>query len=360
MSSTKIPSLKHYFRAYYRGSYEWSYNTLVRFLTHEYQETQPADQEPQFHNKHYQIAPEDLDEFNGMIRHMAAALYSPFNEDNSVMMEYVVDDVSIMIEGRTKPIRVCLKHPELPNTQSFRKTFYIKKSSETNPRLICSFLYKTFSLYLYNMWANDHLLITTEALGTISSQLPKGRMEELLHEPMFLREAIRCNVETRLMLLSDMYPKNFVTRRVMNKDLDARWQIIPIDFDRAFFPEKLSETRLIVPKENPDKNSPEVNLLDLAIVECFPESARKVFIREEEERLANIYLDNYQHINLLFEILKHPMYKSYTFDDLNKQFIDFYGFGTRSPLLGDLLKNSFDYLLYRLSHSCYIPNTYDI
>ncbi len=341
--ANNLPSLKHFFRAHYRGNYDWTYNTISQFLVGEYV-TDP------FQNLHYSIEQKRRAKFDEIIHQMAADLYSPFNEDNSVMREYELEDIAIMKEGRTRPIRVTVRHPDLPDEPAFRKTFYIKRSSETNPRLTCSYLYKIFSLYHYNMWANDHLIITSEAPGTVSSRLPAGRMDELLQETMFLREAIRCNVETSLMLLADMYPKNFVTRRVLNKDMDARWEIVPIDFDRAFYPEDLTKATLIVPEKNNDPKAPERNLLKEAIQEHFSERAMKVIIRNEEERLGTIYLGKYEELNLLFDILKTRKFSSFTFKDLNKQFVELYGFGVTSSYLGDLIKNSFDYLLYRLSH----------
>ena len=119
--------------------------------------------------------------------------------------------------------------------------------------------------------------MTSEAKGTIASRLPKGRLTKLLTNEIFLKEVIRCNVSIRLMMVADMYPKNYINRQVLTKELEATWEIIPIDFDHAFLPQTLKESRLIIPDWDKPL-TPENNLVDDALKEMYSEKAIQVLI----------------------------------------------------------------------------------
>ncbi|MGK0289253.1 MAG: hypothetical protein ACI86H_000687 [bacterium] len=337
----KKPTLKQYFKHYYRGDNSITYDTIAKYLV-------VRDKDDKHYDKHYNIAPEHLDEFNEIIRNLAAYLYSPFHNDCTIFHEYIVDDVSIMVEGSTKPIRIRIKHPDLPDEDQFKKTFYVKKRALHNPRLICAFLSHLMLIYPFNLWVNDHIIVKAAAPGTVASRLEPHRIEDLLTNNSFLKEATRCDVGIRLMRVADMYPKNYVVRRVVNKDLAQRFKITPIDFDHAFLPDQLNHAKLMMMDEGKPLD-PENDQLHQAIRECYSQKSIRVFTRIEEERLAAIYLENFEHINLLFEILRGRLYARRTYQTLNKEFYSIHNFGADTPFLGDLLQNSFDHLLKRLN-----------
>ncbi|MBF0239518.1 MAG: hypothetical protein HQM12_17585, partial [SAR324 cluster bacterium] len=240
MNASSTPTLEQYFRTFYRGDPDLGYHNVAQYLI-------DLDTSQQYYDQHYLIQPEHEEEFQRIIRIISGALYSPTNHENSIFREYVVDDVCVMVEGSTRPIRIRMKHPDLPDEQGFERVFYIKKNSDFNPRLICSYLYHLFSKNPLGLWVNNKMIVTSEAKGTIGSRLPPGRLDYLMHQRQFLREVIRINVSVNLMMIADMFPKNYVIRQVLNKQHWPTWQIVPIDFDHAFLPENLDEPRLIIP-----------------------------------------------------------------------------------------------------------------